>query len=130
MINNRAMENNFIAVMVSTPDGGWFEMVPNELESFQRIVGGYIECVDLGHGICLICDEEGKLKGRPVNPYATFYAQNAYRQTGRMFRDVIVGDVAFVGYDGGEEFTQLTPEQAKWMRQMFDEAEDDREESI
>lgn len=41
----------------------------NTLEAFQSAVGGYIECVPLGHGLnaVLVCNEEGKLLDLPLN---------------------------------------------------------------
>lgn len=41
----------------------------NDLESFQAMVGGHIETVTLTNGIVVICDEEGRLKGRPHSAY-------------------------------------------------------------
>ena len=37
------------------------------LEPMQSLVGGYIENVTLEDGVGLICNEEGKLKGLPMN---------------------------------------------------------------
>jgi hypothetical protein len=42
------------------------------LKWYQNQVGGYIQMVILKDGSQLICDEEGKLKGYPVNQKATF----------------------------------------------------------
>lgn len=41
----------------------------NTLKEFQRLVGGYIETVTTG-GIVTICDEEGRIKSKPVNRHA------------------------------------------------------------
>lgn len=41
----------------------------NDLESLQDMVGGYIEVVTLLNGTVVICDEEGRLKGRPHSAY-------------------------------------------------------------
>ena len=69
--------------------------VPNELESFQQLVGGYIETVPLFPSVLAICDEEGKLKGKPFN----------FKIRG----EDIVGSVVCVGYtDGEENFRSLT----------------------
>lgn len=57
-----------------------------ELETLQKAVGGYIEMVPARNGQTIVLDEEGKLKNKPINLYAT-----------RMFingqSDPIVGDV-------------------------------------
>ena len=62
--------------------------VPNKLESLQAAVGGYIEVLGLDCGICLICNEEGKLLGLPAN-----------RQVGG---DIIAGTFLIVGEADGK----------------------------
>ena len=42
-------------------------MFPNELEAFQKAVGGYIETVTLATDLTLICNEEGRLLNLPYN---------------------------------------------------------------
>lgn len=37
------------------------------LDVMQRIVDGYIECVPIGDGIDLFCNEDGRLKNFPPN---------------------------------------------------------------
>lgn len=59
--------------------------IANTLKELQKSVGGYIETVSFdydGRAYALICDEEGKLKGKDFN----FYFGS----------DRIVGDVIFV----------------------------------
>ena len=45
--------------------------VENTLEALQAMVGGYIEPVSLpgsqAGDIVVICDEEGRIKGKPIN---------------------------------------------------------------
>lgn len=41
------------------------------LQELQHYVGGYIETLTFSNGKVLVFDEEGKLKGRPVNRIAT-----------------------------------------------------------
>lgn len=72
--------------------------IPNELERFQRIVGGYIEIVQLGNGIVMVLNEEGKLMGLPPNIH--------------IGHDILVGVVIFVGVEG-EEFRSLTEEERR-----------------
>ena len=40
--------------------------IPNTLEAMQEMVGGFIEIVYLD-GVCLVCNEEGKLMGLEGN---------------------------------------------------------------
>ena len=41
------------------------------LEQMQKFVGGYIQIIDNKDGDQFIVDEEGRLKGKPVNPDAS-----------------------------------------------------------
>ena len=60
------MEN--IKVIVKNPgQAPRKRTIPNELESLQKIVGGYIEVVTTADDLGIICNEEGKLKGLPYN---------------------------------------------------------------
>ena len=34
---------------------------------YQQIVGGYVESVMLADDLTILCDEEGRLKGKPYN---------------------------------------------------------------
>ena len=43
------------------------ELIENTLDTFQRLVGGYIETVTLGADWTVICNEEGRLEGLPYN---------------------------------------------------------------
>ena len=48
--------------------------IPNTLEELQGFVGGYIEVYDLAADLAIICNEEGKLLGLPLNCGKTFEA--------------------------------------------------------
>jgi len=75
------------------------EEIKNDLETMQGLVGGYIEAVNAGQGICLVCNEEGKLNGLPPNfPIG---------------RDVIVGTAVFVAYGKDGEFASLSDAQVE-----------------
>lgn len=64
------------------------EMPELTLEIMQEIVGGYIQVVDCGKNILLVCDEEGKLKEKEFN----FITSS----------DIIVGTVFFCKGEGSE----------------------------
>ena len=71
-----------------------------DLRLLQTLVGGYIEHVGgikyEGHDCYMWCNEEGKLKGLPINTKATEIFQKAHGPV-----DVIVGDVVVViGLEG------------------------------
>ena len=55
------------------------------LEELQKIVGGYIEIVKVSNRQIMVVDNEGKLKGKPVNLMASFLYGNPDD-------DAIVGD--------------------------------------
>lgn len=57
---------------ISRPDGSREPIkTPVSLEEAQRIVGGYVERVAPKRtpGIMFLCDEEGLIKGKPVNAH-------------------------------------------------------------
>ena len=67
--------------------------IRNELEEFQRLVGGYIEPIfpyeemeDDGKDVVMFCNEEGKLNG--LEPNFSYHG------------DMIVGTVVIVGTEG------------------------------
>ena len=60
------------------------------LEEMQKFVGGYIEVVYLNDEQVMIIDEEGKVKGKPINPEATI---RATRNNAIFNNDWIAGDV-------------------------------------
>lgn len=79
--------------------------IANELEALQKIVGGYIEVVQVDADVLMVCDEEGKLKGKPYNF--------------DLGRDIIVGDVLFV-QSYGEDFTDLNEANIEKLLKYFD----------
>lgn len=71
------------------------EELPNKLHSMQDFVGGYIETVHLGGNLVLVCDEEGKLKKKPVG-WALRIREDKY--------ELLSGNF-FVCRENGDEFT-------------------------
>lgn len=43
------------------------ELIEDSLEGLQKAVGGYIECVNVDRGICVVCNEEGRINGMRAN---------------------------------------------------------------
>ena len=76
--------------------------IENSLKNMQNYVGGYIETVTIlkNPQVILICDEEGVLKGRAVNPSIPDLAEHGG------WAPEIVGDCFFCGVSG-EEFADL-----------------------
>lgn len=78
-----------ITVMVKDPgQPARFLTIRNSLETLQEIVGGYIEIVNLDDKTCIICDEEGRLKGKQHNIAFS--------------RVSFVGTIILAGYKGDE----------------------------
>ena len=44
-----------------------YEWIQDKLESYQSIVGGYIEVVTLATDFAIVCNEEGRLRDLPYN---------------------------------------------------------------
>ena len=76
-----------VKVIVKHPDKDPEELViPNELEAFQRLVGGYIETLPIAADMLAIVNEEGKLRGLEPNMIVN--------------GELLVGPVVFAGVDG------------------------------
>lgn len=68
------------------------------LNELQSIVGGYIEvCDTVSDDHILVIDEEGKLKGKPINDVATVAYKYAF-SNGKLI-DAIVGDALYCHRD-------------------------------
>jgi len=61
------------------------------LEEAQSLVGGYVQLIQLDDSTQMLFDEEGKLKGYPVNKSATFLAEHVL-----FAGDCVVGDVVLL----------------------------------
>jgi hypothetical protein len=83
--------------------------IENDLQSLQNLVGGYIEALPLTKDVLLICNEEGKLKGLPVNFNIVI--------NGKI--ESIVGNVFFVGKNDSD-FDSLTNEQIIILQDYLD----------
>lgn len=90
-----------IRAIVKRPDEqyGHVTNISNTLKNLQRIVEGPIETVKVTDDVILICNEEGKLRGLPMNFV--------------MGDDIIVGEVALVGVDG-EDFGDVPIDLPTW----------------
>ena len=76
----------------------------NTLEAMQKFVGGLIECItlsDTGSAITLVCNDEGKLMGLPLN-------RALFDDDGHVY-DIVSGNFLIVGL-GEEDFTDLSPD--------------------
>lgn len=72
------------------------EVIDNTIEAKQAIVGGYVQMLRVGNGICLLCNEDGL--AQQLQP-------NFRTQWG-----MIVGNVIFAA-ERGQEFASLNDKQ-------------------
>ena len=61
------------------------------LKKMQKLVGGYIEHLELNNGRCLMINEEGVLKDLPINPHIKQEETWVDRSTYGLRGDVIEG---------------------------------------
>lgn len=77
--------------------------IPNELKPLQQAVGGYLEAVTLASDLAILCDEEGRLKGKIHNCTICGYE--------------FVGTILAVGVSG-EEFADVPITLEQWERMV------------
>ena len=68
------------------------------LKEAQDFVGGYVECITFPNGDVLIVNEEGKLKGLPLNPEATTLWRSTFTKDKYSFGydDFVVGPAILI----------------------------------
>lgn len=71
------------------------EVEPEGYEELTNIIGGMLEGLRVADDLFAYIDEEGKLKGLPINPRAT--ALCTVNQTGLAHNDCIVGPMLLFG---------------------------------
>ena len=87
----------------------------NNLKALQEAVGGTIAAVyPFADPVAIICNDEGKLMGLPLN--------RALRDENRQMYDAIAGTFLVVGL-GEEDFASLIPEMAQKYEQLFHQPE-------
>lgn len=86
--------------------------IPARLASLQQEVGGYIQAIYPWEEPCaIICDEEAKLKGSPLN--------RALRDEDGDIYDIIAGTFLIVGLEE-ENFTSIVDAHIERFKEMFD----------
>ena len=92
-------------------------VLDNRLKALQEAVSigadyvGLIEVINLEEDerVCLICNEEGKLLGLPLNRWIGY--------------DIIAGVFYVVGQDQNRNFISLSEEQMAYYKKRFEKAE-------
>lgn len=89
--------------------------IENELEKFQELVDGYIECIDYDT-VTIICNEEGKINSLPLN-------RALYDREGSPY-EIIAGNMVLVSTTQmGANFDSLTQGQIELYKREFESSE-------
>mgnify|MGYP000632565944 FL=1 len=112
----RAPDDTLEVLMVEPGQYPRVERIGSDLASLQKAVDGYIEAIyPYDDPVALICGEEAKLEGKPLNRALRDGSGEAY--------DVVAGTFLVVGL-GEEDFASLTPELAQKYEEHFHQPED------
>lgn len=109
------MKQSEIKVVIAEPmREAYIYTIKNELSELQKLVGGYIEVLPFTRedNVTIICNEEGKMNGLPLN--------RSLAHEGEIW-EIIAGTMIIAGddYENGE-FIGLTDEQAeKYLNQFL-----------
>jgi hypothetical protein len=109
------MSKNIDVVMVEAGKPAAMATIGSDLESLQKAVGGSIEAAYFyDDPIALVCNEEGKLNGMPLN--------RAVKDENGEIMDIIAGKFFICGL-GEEDFASIPQElQDKYLK-MFEKPE-------
>ena len=89
--------------------------IKNDLESLQKMVGGYIEAVyPYEDPVAIVCNEEGKINGMELN--------RALRDDSGKIYDILAGPFLVVGL-GEEDFDSLSKEHQEKYQKLFEHPE-------
>lgn len=105
----------FTALVVEPNKEPYIKTIPAGLESLQKEVGGLIQAVYPWEAeVALICHDEGKLIGLPLNRVLRDWRGEVY--------DIIAGTFLVVGLSD-DDFTSLSWLDRKWLIRHFSEPE-------
>ena len=85
------MEEKLNIIYCETGKLSMVDTVEDKLEELQEKVDGLIEIMELEQDVCLICNEEGKINGLPLN--------RAIRDENGEIVEVVAGNFIIVGQD-------------------------------
>ena len=107
-----ARHEQVITVILCEPGKkAYVTTIPNNLESLQKIVGGYIEAVyPFEDHVVIICNEDGKLNGKELNRALCDGSGQIY--------DILVGSFIIAGLID-DDFASLSEELQQKYYKMF-----------
>lgn len=89
----------------------YLKEIDRGLEALQKEVGGYIQATyPFEDMVAIICNDEGKLLGLPLNR-ALYMDEEMY--------DIIAGDFLICGIDDGDDFISLNDDLAQKFYEKF-----------
>lgn len=97
-------------------------LLENELQALQEAVSigaeytGLIEIINLDRGVCLLCNEEGKLIGLEPNR--------------RLYNDIICGVFYIIGEDENGELASLSEEDTEFYAEYFKDFDEISKEEV
>ena len=104
-------ERKITVVVVEPNNKPYVETISASLKGMQNKVGGYIQAIyPFDEEVAIICNEEAKLYGLPLN--------RALSTTELGIYDIIAGTF-FIASCQGENFGSLSEEQQSRYKQMF-----------
>ena len=102
-------------LMVEPGKAPYETQIGDDLQSMQAVVGGYIQAVHpYEEPVALICNEDGKLDGLPLN--------RALRDSDGDIYDIVAGNFFIVGL-GQNDFTDLPHDLAEQFEEQFRQPE-------
>ena len=106
------MEKLIKVLICKVKKSPYVENIECNFDTYQKIVGGYIQTIRLDANTILVCNDDGKILNLPFN-------RPLFNNEGKVV-DYIHGDFFIVGFDGIEDFTDLTKEQINfWGRRFY-----------
>ena len=107
----KSEENKIRVVLLEPGKIARITEIGTKLEDMQAVVGGCIEAVyPFEENVCIVCNEEGKINGLPLN--------RAMRDDSGAVYDAIAG-TAFLCDCSGERFGSLSEEQCRRYQRQF-----------
>ena len=107
------MKNKNIKVLVVKPEQApTIAEYENRLETWQQLVGGYIELFyPFEDDVAILCNDEGKIDGMPLN--------RAVKDANGEILDIIAGTFAVVGLDNEDGFRSLTNAELEMYAKLY-----------
>lgn len=106
-------EKNIKVLIVEPEFTPYVAEIPNDLKTFQEIVGGYIEAPAYHDDVAVICNDEGKVLGLPLHRHVTSPTNTSE------WIDIIAGTFIISGKGEDGNFASLTQEQINKYRGMY-----------